>query len=130
MLPCAIFEIRAGHSLFDSFLRGSDIVLMQTVETLGRIPDPWWGQFEKRHLWFNEDEEPKPEDVQKEVVSISAAKKFMRQRIEQIWQGQEPVVRYNTSFTESRDMALSGVEGDLLGKMLRYRQRSESQSRK
>ncbi|KAJ2916954.1 hypothetical protein MD484_g3456, partial [Candolleomyces efflorescens] len=40
-LACAIFEIRAGHSLFDSFLRDSDIVLMQTVETLGRLPDPW-----------------------------------------------------------------------------------------
>ncbi|KAJ2921431.1 hypothetical protein H1R20_g15666, partial [Candolleomyces eurysporus] len=125
MLACAIFEIRAGYSLFDSFLRSSDIVLMQTVETLGRLPDPWWGQFEDRHLWFNEDGEPKPEEVQERVVHIPAAKKPLRQRIEQIWEGEEPVVGYNTSFTESRDMAMSRKEvdllTDLLGKMLRYR---------
>ena len=45
-LGCVIFEIRAGFPLFESFM-GSDIdVLKQTVETLGRLPDPWWGAFE------------------------------------------------------------------------------------
>ncbi|KAJ2915569.1 hypothetical protein MD484_g4845, partial [Candolleomyces efflorescens] len=125
MLACAIFEIRAGHSLFDSFLRDSDIVLMQTVETLGRLPDPWWVQFEARHFWFDEDGEPKLEGAQKEVVYIPASKRSLRQRVEDIWKGEEPVVGYNTSFTESRDMPLSGKEVDLLTnlleRMLRYR---------
>lgn len=49
-LGCAIFEIRAGSPLFDPFL-GSDIdILKQTVETLGRLPEPWWNVFEKRAL--------------------------------------------------------------------------------
>jgi len=40
VLGCAIFEIRAGFTLFESFL-GSDVdILRQMVETLGRLPDP------------------------------------------------------------------------------------------
>lgn len=38
----AIFEIRAGFSLFESFM-GSDVdIFKQTVEMLGRLPDVWW----------------------------------------------------------------------------------------
>jgi serine/threonine-protein kinase SRPK3 len=41
-LGCACF------ALFKSFL-GSDI-LKQMLETLGRLPDPWWAAFEQRAL--------------------------------------------------------------------------------
>lgn len=51
-LACAIFAIRAGFVLFESFL-GSDVdILRQIVEMLGRLPDPWWAAFEQRMLWF------------------------------------------------------------------------------
>jgi serine/threonine-protein kinase SRPK3 len=64
MLGCVIFEIRAGFTLFESFM-GSDIeVLKQTVETLGRLPDAWWGAFEQRALWFDKDGKPKSEQDQ------------------------------------------------------------------
>ena len=44
---------------------GSEIeVLKQTVETLGRLPDPWWDAFEERTLWFGEDGQPMNEQDQ------------------------------------------------------------------
>jgi len=63
-LGCAIFEIRAGFSLFEPFM-GSDVdLLKKTVEMLGRLPDPWWGAFEQRALWFGDDGQPKNEQNQ------------------------------------------------------------------
>ena len=44
-LGCVIFEIRAGSPLFESFFESDTHILIKTVETLGRLPDPWWGSF-------------------------------------------------------------------------------------
>jgi hypothetical protein len=47
-----------GFALFKLFL-GSDVkILRQMVETLGRLPDPWWAAFEQRALWFEGDRQP------------------------------------------------------------------------
>ncbi|KAK9255338.1 kinase-like domain-containing protein [Lipomyces tetrasporus] len=40
-LGCMIFEIRAGCQLFESFLGGPHEVILQIVETLGKLPEPW-----------------------------------------------------------------------------------------
>ncbi|KAJ8103489.1 kinase-like domain-containing protein [Lipomyces tetrasporus] len=48
-LGCAIFEIRAGRQLFESFL----------VHILGKLPEPWWSSWDKRHVYFDEDGKPK-----------------------------------------------------------------------
>ena len=39
-LGCTIFEIRAGFPLIES--RFGANILMQIVQTLGKLPDPWW----------------------------------------------------------------------------------------
>ncbi|KAF8334550.1 kinase-like domain-containing protein [Amanita rubescens] len=50
-LACTIFEIRAGFSLFNSVFTARSLDL-QNIE-------PWWSKFEKRHVWFEENGEPK-----------------------------------------------------------------------
>ncbi|KAK9247894.1 CMGC/SRPK protein kinase [Lipomyces tetrasporus] len=57
-LGCMIFEIRAGCQLFESFLGGPHEVILQIVETLGKLPEPWWNSWEKRHVYFDEDGKP------------------------------------------------------------------------
>jgi len=52
-LGCTISEIRAGLPLFDPFLGGYSRILKAIVQTLGKMPEPWWGAFEARHLWFD-----------------------------------------------------------------------------
>lgn len=58
-LACTIFEIRAGFPLFTSFLASESSVLQEMVSTFGKLPEPWWSRFEKRHVWFEENGEPK-----------------------------------------------------------------------
>jgi len=48
-LGCAISEFRAGFALF---LKSDVDILRQMVETLGRLPDPWWAAFDQRAIWF------------------------------------------------------------------------------
>ena len=40
-------------------MEGEDHVVMKMVAMLGKLPDPWWDEFEKRHIWFDEDGNPK-----------------------------------------------------------------------
>ena len=63
-LACVIFEIRVGSPLFEPFLGNSQDILKQTVQTLGKLLEPWWNTFENRELWFEENGEPKPKKVQ------------------------------------------------------------------
>ncbi|KAJ7850041.1 hypothetical protein B0H14DRAFT_3108724 [Mycena olivaceomarginata] len=63
-LARAIFELRAGFHLFELFLGSDTDILRQTVEVLGRLPDPWWASFEERTQWFEDDSEPKSAEAQ------------------------------------------------------------------
>jgi hypothetical protein len=65
----AQFSISARRRLFESFLRSDDNILVQTVETLGRLPDPWWRSFEDRALYF-EDREIKGYEVEEWLKSV------------------------------------------------------------
>lgn len=124
-LGCAIFEIRAGFPLFDPFLGSDTDVLRQTVETLGRLPDPWWSSFSERGLWFEEDGEPKSAEVQALAgVLLRSNKSSIRAKLRAI--GTED----DRTFVEGPMIEKSGVrlseeEGellqDLLERMLRYR---------
>jgi serine/threonine-protein kinase SRPK3 len=58
-LGCSIFELRAGCQLFASFVGGSDEVTRQIVQTLGKLPSPWWTKWEPRHKYFEEDGKPR-----------------------------------------------------------------------
>jgi serine/threonine-protein kinase SRPK3 len=123
-LGCAIFEIRAGFSLFESFI-GSDIeVLKQTVETLGRLPDPWWGAFEQRALWFGEDGQPMSEqDQDRAGVLLKAHRTSIRMKLLQIGK-QDPPPEDEGPMIENSGVRLPEEEvdllADLLHKMLKY----------
>ncbi|KAG6875410.1 hypothetical protein C0993_009365, partial [Termitomyces sp. T159_Od127] len=84
-LGCAIFEIRAGFPLFDSFI-GSDVeVLKKTVEMLGRLPEPWWSAFEARSQWFEENGQPKSEqDQERAGVFLKARSTSIRAKLLEI----------------------------------------------
>lgn len=127
-LACAIFEIRAGCPLFEPIL-GSDVdMLRQMIETLGRLPDPWWGTFEHRSLWFEEDGQPKTEQEQERVgVLLTAHATSIRTKLLGIGVQDALPFGYDDDgpMMEKHGMRLPDVEvellTDLLGKMLRYR---------
>ncbi|KAK9328523.1 kinase-like domain-containing protein [Lipomyces starkeyi] len=58
-LGCTIFEIRAGFQLFESFFDDPDDVIWQMVQTLGKLPEPWWSSWERGHNYFDESGKPK-----------------------------------------------------------------------
>ncbi|KAK9235190.1 protein kinase [Lipomyces kononenkoae] len=58
-LGCTIFEMRAGRQLFESFLGGPHEVLLQVVQIIGKLPEPWWRSWDKRHVYFDDDGKPK-----------------------------------------------------------------------
>jgi len=58
-LGCTVFEIRAGSQLFSSFLGGPDEVIRQMMQTLGKLPEPWWSAWEQRSAYFDENGRPK-----------------------------------------------------------------------
>lgn len=58
-LGCTIFEIRAGAELFENFFGGPNEILRQMMQTLGRLPEPWWRRWEDRYLFFDDTGKPK-----------------------------------------------------------------------
>ncbi|KAG7090643.1 hypothetical protein E1B28_009744 [Marasmius oreades] len=124
-LGCAIFEIRAGFALFECFL-GSDVdILKQTVETLGRLPDPWWDSFTERTLWFEENGQPKSEQGQEGAgVLLKAYRSSIRDKLCEIGKQHDPPSEYEGPMLEELGVRLPEEEvellGDLLEKMLRY----------
>lgn len=55
-LACVIFELFAHRSLIDGyFLPTQDDITAQQVHLQGPMPDEWWGKFENREEWFDED---------------------------------------------------------------------------
>jgi len=54
-LGCIIFEILAHRSLIEGTLATQDYITAQQVNLQGRLPDEWWGKFENREKWFDED---------------------------------------------------------------------------
>lgn len=58
-LGCTIFEIRSGTQLFASFFGNSAEILRQMVQTLGKLPEPWWNEWEQRYAYFDDQGKPK-----------------------------------------------------------------------
>ncbi|KXN81007.1 Serine/threonine-protein kinase SRPK [Leucoagaricus sp. SymC.cos] len=125
-LGYAIFEIRAGVALFEPLL-GSDVdILRQTVETLGRLPDPWWGAFKQRALWFEEDGQPKSErDQERAGLLLKAYRSSIRAKLRAIGEQDVPPSEDEGPMIDKPGVQLSEKEfellGDLLEKMLKYR---------
>ena len=120
MLACAIYEIRAGHSLFDSFLRSDSVVTMEMVSALGKLPEPWWSKFDARRKWFDESGEPRPvEDQERDGVMLICEKETLHQMVERIGRNEDPPI-WGTkwdSLTEAQG-PLSHTEADLLTDLL------------
>jgi serine/threonine-protein kinase SRPK3 len=122
-LACTIFEIRAGFPLFEVFIGGPDEILKEIVATLGKLPEPWWGAFENRHLWFDEDGMPKERERQQTL--LPAEKTSIEQKLASIGSGDmPPATGTDGPMIERPGTRLDGVEiqllRDLLEKMLRY----------
>lgn len=125
-LACAMFEIRAGFPLFESFLGSDADILRQTVELLGRLPDPWWDTFEERSRWFGEDGRAKPEDEKKRAgVGLVAESTSIRELLLNVGRNVDPPHSYEGRMLETYDTSMPGQEvdllGDLLRKMLKYK---------
>ena len=69
-LACRIFQIRAGFPLFEAFLGGDDEVLKEIMATRGKLLEPWWGAFENRHLWSDEDGKPKAPELRRVLLPV------------------------------------------------------------
>lgn len=124
-LGCVIFEIRAGFPLFESFLGSGVDILRQTVETLGRLPDPWWAAFEQRVLWFEEDGQPKSEQDQESAgVFLKAHRSSIRAKLLEIGENDDPPSEDKGPMIEKPGVRLDqeevGLLEDLLEKMLKY----------
>jgi serine/threonine-protein kinase SRPK3 len=127
-LACTIFEIRAGFSLFASFLASESSILQDIVSTLGKLPEPWWSKIEKRHVWFEENGEP---TVQVNGELEFPARETSTRKLLQLIGDDEKVNRERDGFMmEPSRMRLEEEElellSNLLEKMPRYRQRKES----
>ncbi|TFY66285.1 hypothetical protein EVG20_g4810 [Dentipellis fragilis] len=125
-LGCAIFEIRAGFPLFDPLLRSDADVLRQTVETLGKLPEPWWKSFAEQALWFDEDGEPKSEKDQKLAGALlCSSKSSIREKLRSIGTQDDSSYLNEGPMIEKSGVRLCEEEIELLGqlleKMLRYR---------
>ncbi|KAG6831510.1 hypothetical protein H0H92_009778 [Tricholoma furcatifolium] len=59
-LASLIYEVLGNHRLFESFFNDKDEVITEIVRTLGKMPDRWWRQWEKRDTIFEEDGTFKP----------------------------------------------------------------------
>ena len=125
-LGCAIFEIHAGSPLFEPFFGSDTDILRQTVETLGRLPDPWWSSFEERALWFEDDGEPRSvEDQERDGILPQAIKSSIREKLRSIGTEDDPPDFDEGPMVEKSRVGLDEGEVELLGnllhKILRYR---------
>ena len=130
-LACAIFEMRAGFPLFEPFLSNDTDILKQTVETLGRLPDPWRTQFDetRRSEWPEDYGKPKNlEARQSAEVSLTASSRSIRDHVRSIGhppsgEDSEPYIddgplmeKHGATLDEDEINLLS----DLLERMLKY----------
>ena len=130
-LGCAIFEIRAGCPLFDPFFSSYTDILVRTVGTLGRLPDPWWGSFEDRAVWFEEDGEPKSVEAQERAQAddepefpFEVPKSSIGEKLRSIGTQDDPPYSDEGPMMEKSGVKLDEevkLLEDLLRKMLRYR---------
>lgn len=69
-LGCIIFEIRSGKRLFVSFFGDPSEVVEQMVETLGKLPEPWWNAWEQRYVYFDDLGRSKKQRAQGDSLAV------------------------------------------------------------
>ncbi|KAJ3927549.1 MAG: kinase-like domain-containing protein [Lentinula lateritia] len=109
---CAIFEIRTGGPLFDPFFPSDTYIIPQMIETLGRLPDPWYNAFRNRVQCFEEDEQPEEgSSIREKLRSFGTPKRIP---------GYNRGPMFEKMETKMDDKEVELLT-DLLEKMLRYR---------
>ena len=76
---CTVFTIFNNKSLFDSFMPNADDVLSEIVDTLGRLPEPWWRKWEQRAEFFEENGSKKTDDLTEEYCETKPLGVRLRQ---------------------------------------------------
>lgn len=120
-LACTLFHIRSSWPLFDNFLGIDDVVLKHMVETLGKLPDPYWTSWDARRKWFTETGEPRTAEEQRELM-LPAVKTSISERVAEIGDDEEGdnYGRMMDAPGTHLDTAEIYLFTDLLEKMLRY----------
>lgn len=54
-LACVIFELRAGYPLFEDYGGSKETVIKEIVQSLGKLPEPWWNAWKSRDKYFDDD---------------------------------------------------------------------------
>jgi serine/threonine-protein kinase SRPK3 len=116
-LGCLLFEIRAGFPLFDPTWADGTLILVQNVNMLGKLPEPWWTSFTDRSKYFEENGDPKHK---KDRTSIRAQLRSVG-----TWDSPSNQGWHDAPMFEPLGTRLSEHEiellGDLVSKMVKYR---------
>lgn len=54
-LGCTIYSLIGSRPLFEGLAPNADWMTMEQVTVLGKLPSDWWGKWDRRLQWFNED---------------------------------------------------------------------------
>ncbi|KAL9097369.1 MAG: hypothetical protein Q9163_006348 [Psora crenata] len=54
-LACTIWTIIGQRPLFEGFYANADSRAEEHVDVFGKLPPEWWGKWDARSRWFNED---------------------------------------------------------------------------
>ena len=109
---CTVFAIFSNGSLFESSMPNADDVLAEMVDTLGRLPDPWWRKWEYRAEYYWEDGSKKTEDLLEEYIETRPLAVRIRQM-----RSEPPAAREAEQLSEED---IAGLH-ELLEKCLRYK---------
>lgn len=67
---CTVFAIFDNTALFASGMPNADDVLAEIVDTLGRLPEPWWQKWNCRDEFYEEDGRKKTEDLTEDYHEV------------------------------------------------------------
>ena len=67
---CTVFAIFNNKSLFEGFMPNADDVLSEIVDTLGRLPERWWENWERREEFYEKDGRKKIDHLTEEYQEV------------------------------------------------------------
>jgi serine/threonine-protein kinase SRPK3 len=114
-MGCLLFEIRAGAPLIEAYFVSDASILCQMVNTLDKLPEPWWAAWDRRLNSFHENGEPLKSSNK---TSIRGRLRNIGTQDEEPWEQEGPLVEKTGTRLAEEEVELLG---DLLEKMLRYR---------
>lgn len=77
---CSVFDIFGERTLFESFIKNKDTVLLEMISTLGMLPDRWWKNWEARRFYLLDDGTWNPNTMTQDHESKSLALRIQQMR--------------------------------------------------